>query len=166
MGAVQILMLLAVVIAAAGLLVLAGGLLAREWRCISVWKRDEPEICRAIEQQTGERIWHQMRLNASLTDDFSPQTAFFICLFFTENYLVLIHRNGYAAGSDEALLAVERKECSMRSLKRRFAELTLPDADGGAPRQIYLCARPRDFETLARLIRRTTHPGKRPVGKA
>ena len=144
---------LAAVLAVAAV-VLAVMALTRDLRNASAWKQDEPEIRRAVERTTQQRIEEKMMLNASMSDEFSPRTIFWLWLGFTSSYVVLVQRD-QPAGEDEARTVLcERKSVTFRRTGKRFAELSLLDPEGGEPLQVYVCVRPREAEKLERILRR------------
>lgn len=135
------------------LLAMAFLALRRDLGNASAWKRDEPEICRTIERTTEQRIAEKMMLNASMSDEFSPRTIFWLWLAFTRDYLVLVQRD-QPEGEDEARTVLAgRKSVKFRRMSKRYAELTLSDPEGGDPLKVYLCVRPREAEKLERLLR-------------
>lgn len=153
MDAIQILMLLLTGVLAVGLCYVAFMMLRRDLGNASAWKRDEPEICRTIERTTEQRIVEKMMLNASMTDEFSPRTIFWLWLAFTRDYLVLVQRD-QPEGEDEARTVLAgRKGVTFRRMSKRYAELTLSDPESGDPLKVYVCVRPRDAEKLERLLR-------------
>lgn len=153
MGAVQILTLLLGIAAGAVAFLLAFAALRRDLGNAAAWKKSEPEVCRAIQTVTGQAVEHRMMLNASMTDDFSPRSVFWLFLAFTRDYVILVQRDWEDDGGDTAPQRLAaRKDASLRRTGKRFAELTLRDSEGGEPLTVWLCVPRRRFEELSRFV--------------
>lgn len=153
MGALQILMLILSCAAGVFVLVVGCAALSRDLRNGRAWKRAEPEVLRAIREVTGQPVEHRMMLNASLTNDFSPRTIFWLWLGFTRDHIVAVQRDWEDDGSDTApQWLVLRREATLRREGKRFAKLTLRDIEGGKTLTLWLCVPPRRFEELSRLV--------------
>lgn len=158
MGAVQILTLLLGCAVAFVLLLLGFSALRRDLHNGRRWKQAEPEVCRAVEQVTGQPVRHQMMLNASMTEEFSPRTVFWLWLAVTNDYIVLVQRDWEDDGSDSAPQRLgRRREATLRRAGKRFAELTIRDDGGGEALTVWLCPTRRQYEELSRLVP-TTRP--------
>lgn len=146
-------MLLLTAVLAVALLVLALLALTRDLRNAGAWKRDEPVVCRAIEQTTGQRIGQKLLVNASLTEEFSPRTVFWLWLGFTRDYLVLVQRDQPVGEGEARTVLAERKNVSARRLSKRFLEITLSGSEDGEPLIVHVCVRPRDTAMLERMLK-------------
>lgn len=158
MGALQILILILGCAAGAVALILALAALRRDLANGRTWKKAEPEVCRAIEEVTGQRVEHRMMLNASMTEDFSPRNVFWLFLAFTRDYVILVQRDWDDDGGDTAPQRLAaRRDASLRREGKSYAALTIRDSEGGEPLTVRLCLPGRRFEELSRLVS-TTRP--------
>lgn len=134
-------------------LFLAFAALCRDLGNGRAWKRAEPDVCRAIREVTGQAVEHRMMLNASMSNDFSPRTVFWLFLAFTRDYVVLVQRDWEDDGGQTAPQRLAaRRDATLRREGSRFAELTLRDPEGGEPLTVWLCVSGRRYDELSRLV--------------